>query len=48
MGKWKEATLLNSCDIDSAIIFTNIAIEHGFEFKVEDGKIYINEPLQNF
>jgi len=43
---WREAKILSSCDIESATIFTNIAIEHGFEFKVEDGKIFIREQPQ--
>ena len=44
---WKEAIILNYCDINSALAFMERAIELGFEYKVETGKILYREILPN-
>mgnify|MGYP003512736579 CR=1 FL=1 len=44
---WKEAIILNYCNIESALIFMNRAIELGFEYKVEAGRILYHEILPN-
>ena len=44
---WKEAIILNYCDIGSALAFMERAIELGFEYKVETGKILYREILPN-
>ena len=44
---WKEAIILNYCNIESALIFMNRAIELGFEYKVESGRILYREILPN-
>ena len=44
---WKEAVILNYCDLDSALAFMERAIELGFEYKIEAGKILYREILPN-
>lgn len=44
---WKEAIILNYCDIESALAFMERAIELGFEYKIEAGKILYREILPN-
>ena len=44
---WKEAIILNYCDIGSALAFIERAIELGFEYKIEAGKILYREILPN-
>ena len=44
---WKEAIILNYCNIESALAFMERAIELGFEYKVEAGRILYREILPN-
>ena len=44
---WKEAIILNYCNIESALAFMERAIELGFEYKVEAGRILYHEILPN-
>ena len=44
---WKEAIILNYCDINSALAFMERAIELGFEYKIEAGKILYREITPN-
>ena len=44
---WKEAIILNYCNVESALAFMERAIELGFEYKIEEGKILYREILPN-
>ena len=41
---WKEATICNNTDLELALEIIEDALCFGFEFKVEDHKIFYKEP----
>ena len=41
---WIEARLLNNIDVECALEIIDDALCYGFEFKVENGKIFYKEP----
>ena len=41
---WIEAPILNNTDIELALEIIDDALCYGFEFKVEDHKIFYKEP----
>jgi len=44
-NRWEEATELYSMSIKEALEIIDDATVHGFEFKVEDGKLYFKEGI---
>lgn len=41
---WSEATIINNTDIKLALEIIDDALCFGYEFKVENGKIFYKEP----
>lgn len=44
MKMWTESPILNNTDVELALEIIDDALCYGFEFKVENGKIFYKEP----
>ena len=43
---WKEATILHEMEVLKALLIIDDAQCFGFEFKVDNGKLYYKEPTE--